>query len=346
MKRLILLVSEDRRFRWRPRQVLYKVRPIVTSAGRVLTDDYFDQLMTEYESEHGEDPMVIRDARGSLYLPHTGETIPLSTINVENYIRQKWQYNKIIVIEKEGFDDLLKDAGFAERHDCAIISSKGFSTRAIRDLIDKIAATDEPVTVFCVHDCDAPGTMIYQTLQEATKARPRRTIEVIDLGLNPKEAMELAAEGIVEIEPTHYKKRQPVGDHINVRDGEWLQNHRVELNAFTSRQLIDWLDKNMSKYPGKVIPPAAVLGERLRSDLHERVEQVITEQILVEGKRDERVARAMAELDPRLTDEAARLPDLVVAGLKKDARQHWTAIVATRAARLAEPRKRRRAPKE
>jgi DNA topoisomerase VI subunit A len=58
------------------------------------------------------------------------------------------------------------------------MSSKGFSTRACRDLIDKLAEHDEPVTVFCAHDADAYGTMIYQTLQEATRARGARKIRI------------------------------------------------------------------------------------------------------------------------------------------------------------------------
>jgi DNA topoisomerase VI subunit A len=44
------------------------------------------------------------------------------------------------------------------------MSSKGFSTRAARDLIDHLAEHDEPITVFAVTDADAYGSMIYQTL--------------------------------------------------------------------------------------------------------------------------------------------------------------------------------------
>ena len=66
------------------------------------------------------------------------------------------------------------------------MSSKGFSTRAARDLVDKLAEHDEPVTIFCVHDADASGTMIYQTFQEATKARGARKIKIVNLGLEGK----------------------------------------------------------------------------------------------------------------------------------------------------------------
>src|SRR4029077_17893624 len=87
-----------------------------------------------------------------------------------------------------------KDERWSEKHDCAIMSSKGFSTRAARDLIDKLAEHDEPVEVFCVHDADASGTMIFQTLQEATRARDARKIQIINLGLEPWEAGEMRLE--------------------------------------------------------------------------------------------------------------------------------------------------------
>jgi DNA topoisomerase VI subunit A len=61
----------------------------------------------------------------------------------------------VTYIEKEGFSEALKAAGWPERHDCALMSSKGFTTRAAKDLVDKLAEHDEPVTVFCVHDADA-----------------------------------------------------------------------------------------------------------------------------------------------------------------------------------------------
>ena len=75
-----------------------------------------------------------------------------------------------------------------------MLSSKGFSTRAARDLIDKLVEHDEPVAVFCAHDADSYGGMIYQTLQEATKARGARKIKIINFGLEPWEALEMGLE--------------------------------------------------------------------------------------------------------------------------------------------------------
>ena len=129
------------------------------------------------------------------------------------------------------------------------MSSKGFSTRAARDLVDKLAEHDEPVTVFCVHDADASGTMIYQTFQEATKARGARKIKIVNLGLEPWEAIEMGLE-VENVERD--ERRKPVADYVRERGRrrhdweEWLQTHRVELNAMTTPQFIEWLDGKMA----------------------------------------------------------------------------------------------------
>ena len=172
-------VSGDGEFRFNQRQLFYALRPIVKDElDQELKIGNFTAIITDYEDEHGEIPGMYREPRGSIYHPHRGETITLGTLMVEEYERPAWTFNKLVYIEKEGFSEALKDVRWGERHDCALMSSKGFTTRAARDLVDKLAEHDEPVTIFCVHDADAYGTMIYQTFQEATKARGARKIQI------------------------------------------------------------------------------------------------------------------------------------------------------------------------
>src|SRR4051812_20658451 len=201
---------------------------------------------------------MYREPRGSIYHPHRDQTITLGTLMVEEYDRPAWTFNKILYIEKEGFSEALKDIGWPERHDCAVMSSKGFSTRAARDLIDKLAEHDEPITVFCVHDADAYGTMIYQTLQDETTARAARKVTIINLGLEPGEAEEMG----LEVEAVEEADRhRPVAGYAREWK-QWLQTNRVELNAMTTPQLIQWLNGKMADYD-KLIPPAEVLEKEL-----------------------------------------------------------------------------------
>jgi hypothetical protein len=157
---VIAEVSGDGEFRFNARQLFYALRPIVMDAtGEELKIGNFTAIITDYEAEFGEIEGMYREPRGSITHPHRDETITLGTLMVEEYERPIWTFNKLLFIEKEGANEALKAVRWPERHDCAVMSSKGFSTRAARDLIDKLAEHDEPVEVFCAHDADASGTM-------------------------------------------------------------------------------------------------------------------------------------------------------------------------------------------
>ena len=101
----IRIVSDNRRYRFGWRQVFYRLRPIVMNElGKDLNWNYFSQtLVTEYEEVHGEESNAYRDPRGTFYHPHTGESVPLGTLQVEEYSRPKRLFNKILFVEKEGF---------------------------------------------------------------------------------------------------------------------------------------------------------------------------------------------------------------------------------------------------
>jgi hypothetical protein len=306
----IAAVSGEEGYRFNARQLFYFLRPIVMeTTGKELKIANFTGIIDDFEAETGEIELMYREPRGSITHPHRDETITLGTLMVEEYERPVWNFNKLVYIEKEGAQEALKQNRWMERHDCAVMSSKGFSTRAARDLIDKLVEHDEPVEVYCVHDADAPGTVIYQTLQEATKARGARKIKIINLGLEPWEAIAMG----LEVEILEEKERdKPVADYVRQRDDgddwvDWLQTHRVELNAMTTPQLIAWLDSKMAEFGGgKLIPPEDVLEDELAERIESRIRAEITERILREANIDARVAAAIAEIP---TPDGAQLAE-------------------------------------
>jgi hypothetical protein len=305
-------VSGDGEFRFNQRQLLYVLRPIVKDeTGKALSTQNFNTIITDYENEYGEIEGMYREPRGSIYHPHRGETIVLGTLTVEDYERPAWIFNKVVFIEKEGWVEALKAVRWPERHDCMLMSSKGFTTRAARDLVDKLAEHDEPVTMFCVHDADAFGTTIHQTFQEATKARGARKIRIVNLGLEPWEALALGLE-VEDVEAG--TRRKPVADYVrNGEEGDWelwLQTHRVELNAMTTPQFIAWLDGKMAGYD-KLIPPAEVLETELAERIEQKVRDAVTERILREANVDGQVAAAIAAIEsPDSTALAAGVKNL------------------------------------
>jgi hypothetical protein len=325
--------SGDGEFRFNERQIFYQLRPIVLEQTREpLSIGNFKSIITDYEDEHGEIAGMCREPRGSIYHPHRSETIPLGTLMVEEYGRPAWTFNKVVCVEKEGFSEALKDIGWPERHDCALMSSKGFTTRGARDLVDKLAEHDEPVTVFCVHDADAYGTMIYQTFQEATKARGARKITIVNLGLEPWEAI---ADGL-EIEVVkRTEKHKPVAQYVLERDDgeyweEWLQTHRVELNAMTTPQFIAWLDRKMAKHgDGKLVPPSDVVVDEFEERLEAEMRSIVTERILREANLEGQLAKALNKIK-RPTGPAliSGIKQLFKRSPEQEWRAHIEAVVA------------------
>jgi hypothetical protein len=139
--------------------------------------------------------------------------------------------------------------------------------------------------------------MIFQTLQEETMARGARKIEIINIGLEPWEAVAMGLE-VETLEEG--KQRKAVADYVDGHDGDWadwLQTHRVELNVMTTPQLIEWLDGKMAGH-GKLIPPEAVLQAELAERLEDGVRADLTERILREADLDVQVAAALAAIKP------------------------------------------------
>jgi len=182
--------------------------------------------------------------------------------------------------------------------------------------------------------------VIFQTLQEATKARGARKIEIINIGLEPWEAIEMG----LEVETVEEGKRhKPVADYVKAADEsgehgtapdgdsweEWLQTHRVELNAMTTPQFIEWLDRKMAAHGvGKLVPPASVLTAELEQRIEQKVRATLTERILREAGLDRQVVDALKKLK---TPSAAILAKGIRQSFKQRADREWRNHIETEA---------------
>jgi hypothetical protein len=294
---------------------------------------------------------VVFDARGHFTEPHTRLVVPLGTIDVRHYLGNvegptvtdgpitlavgdrdfptkgpEHRFSAIFFIEKEGFMPLFERIQLAERYDIAIMSTKGLSVTASRMLVDRLCARyDIPLLV--LRDFDKSGFSILGTLRRDTRRYEfEHRIEVIDLGLR----LEDVQTWRLEAEKVYYGKSSPEWNlrengatnaeiaflHDAGRSG-WNQHvgRRVELNAFTSANLITWIEGKL-KHLGikKLVPDPALLEtayrralqitlleqsvEEIAEEIHKRVEQA-----KVPGTLATEIRKALKKSPARSWDE-------------------------------------------
>jgi hypothetical protein len=320
----------------------------------MLDDQYFTQtLLPDYLAENPTQTSgwdVVFDARGHFEEPHTKLVVPLGTLDVRSYLRAISEhavndaklhvertyptmgalnrFGAILFVEKEGFMPLFRSARIAERYDLAIMSTKGLSVTASRTLVDRICH-DHRIPLLVLHDFDKSGFSIVGTLQRDTRRfQFRNEIEVIDLGLRLDDVRkwELEDEAVLygNSDPTdNLRENGATKEEIKfLCDGgvsTGYRGRRVELNAFTSADLIAWLEGKLKEYGvGKIVPEGESLEQAYRRAL---TASLFNRQV------DELLRKAREEA------AAAPLPDGLAkqlrTRLKRERARPWDEVLAT-----------------
>ena len=318
------------------RTLFYSVRPLVeVRAGRELAYEYFSQdLLVEYQVDHGPLEGLVREARGTLREPHTSIEVPLGTLEVANYQLPKCVFDKILYVEKEGLDPIWEGAHLAERYDMAIASGKGQPVEAVRELFARAEGRD--YKLFVLHDADAEGYGIAHTIAEATERMPNHSVEVVDLGLTVADAvsMGLGIEG--RIRERELPEWMP--DRLSETEREWFVGERivstkkkkwackrVELNALTAPALISYVEAGLAEAgaDAKIMPPRDVLAEEV-SEAHLRESSnhllAIASEILDIDGLAERVVEVTSEI---ATDPGGWITD----AYREDRSAYWRTAV-------------------
>lgn len=233
---------------------------------------------------------VVYDARGHLEEPHTEVRIDLGTLGVRKYVNgwsDKWQrdpsdepeikktfgakgpkhrYNYVLFVEKEGFDPLFKQVKLSDTYDIAIESTKGQTVTAARRLAEEYAKAG--VTILVLHDFDKSGLEIVDSYRNDTRRYQYGTRpNIIDIGLRIEDVM---AMDLMSEEVNNYRRgvdprikimevggTQAEADFL-VEGGDersgWY-GRRVELNAMTSKQMLDFLDRKFADLGVKKVIP-------------------------------------------------------------------------------------------
>ena len=325
------------------RQIMYAARPYILEAtGRSSFDDntFTQELLPEYQREHPEETKdwdVVYDERGHLSEPHTGVRIGIGTLAVRDYLDTaneksglgalelpdfefrfptkgpRHRYGGILFIEKEGFLPLLEAVKIADRYDLAPMSTKGMETTAGRWLVERLALLG--VRIFVCHDLDQSGLSIAAILSRDTKRyRFEHPPEIIDLGLRLPDVEEyaLASEPVVYKEGTdptgNLRLNGATEDEIRFLVGELHSDNcyhgrRVELNQFTSDQMVEWLEAKLRSHSvSKVIPDVRTLEQSWQRalELHHLEKQL--KKAMPEAQRAARTRRVPVDLPERIAE--------------------------------------------
>jgi DNA topoisomerase VI subunit A len=165
--------------------------------------------------EYDVDWDVVWDDRGHFIEPHTGHEIGLGTLNVRKYLRDirgpefievgfadatistrgpERCFGALLFIEKEGFMPLFEAVHLAEKYDLGIMSSKGMSVTAARQLADQICSRYK-IPILTLRDFDVAGFSIARTVRADTRRYSfRNQIKAIDLGLRLTDVQEMGLQ--------------------------------------------------------------------------------------------------------------------------------------------------------
>jgi hypothetical protein len=222
------------------------------------------------------------------------------------------KFSAALFVEKEGFLPLIWQSGICERFGLAVMSNKGVATTAGRELVNRLASAG--VKCLVLHDFDLTGFTIVKNFQERTKRYEQaggQAAHIIDLGLRLSDVRALNLEQHQE-PVTHDLKSHPcsgIPDYIMTREErtfvggamsiedltgdadkptkrregqvkrEWRGN-RVELNALTSAQFIEWL---VAKLVELGIEPPPISAEVLQQAV-DRATELAHAQALLDAR--------------------------------------------------------------
>ncbi len=185
---------------------------------------------------------------------------------------------------------------------------------ASRELLEGLHALG--IKLLALHDFDKAGFSIFGTMQKDTRrysfAKP---IKVIDLGLRLDDIEDLEIDDDL-IEAANYKGTRAAARLNLLENGatleeiEFLLDSRIELNALTSDELVEFTERKLKQYGvKKLVPDNTVLADAYRRTA--RQEEI---QKLIEAEaaklRDKPSGPVPADLRKRVEDMLSADPTL------------------------------------
>jgi hypothetical protein len=328
------------------RQVMYCARDYIQrKTGKPLQSDYFTQhLLPDYIKEHGcHHWRTGYDPRGHLIEPHGGNVVNLGTDEVRRYLKgnhdprhieatftganidfhgPEGNFGALLFIEKEGFGPLLREANIADRFDIATLSTKGMSVTAARELADEICFKFD-IPLLILRDFDKTGFSISGTLQRDTcRYEFRNVITVIELGLSLDDVKDLGLIEQFEHQVVHKARKSIMienlrengasEEEIEFMFADWERDkclRRVELNALTSPQMVEFIERKLKEnHIEKIVPSEESLAEAYRLFTRNAKVQEVIDEAIEEIDDEEDETEIPVDLEKRVRDYLVKHP--------------------------------------
>lgn len=289
------------------RQIWYKLReiaPLVES--KTTYSDFSQKIVSEWidANPEFEDKVNFSD-RGNFYVD--GSQVGLGTANVRGFINSlgrasntfdcyggmsssihiednfnlEYKYDKVLYIEKTGFDAIFKAEKIGEKYNMIIVSGQGFSTRAAKTLLYELYKRG--LKLYCLHDLDISGIFIFNSFMN-TNIKFKYEIPIEDLGVTLEDVKRYGiVPELVDIKEEDEKKLKSLSYEYRkfFDDGDMYK--RVELNAFTTEQMLEILDRKLSAINNL---PTINLEESLNID-HNAIKQTAFMHVIADKYKDQ-----------------------------------------------------------
>jgi DNA topoisomerase VI subunit A len=154
----------------------------------------------------------------------------------------RYRYDKVLYIEKTGFNEIFQVEGVQEKYNMLIVSGQGYASRSARQLLYDLQ--QKGLKIYCMHDLDVAGMTIFDSVGRAND-KFKYDIEIEDLGITPSDAARynITPEKVKEADETRLEGFSAY-HQVFFRNADGY-SRRVELNAFTTEELLQIIDDKL-----------------------------------------------------------------------------------------------------
>jgi hypothetical protein len=188
------------------------------------------------------------------------------------------------------------------------------SVTASRKLLDELSPHVE--RIFVLHDFDRAGFSICGTLGSNSRRylfSNDVTNQLVDIGLRLGDVGDLQSEPVPYVSDHEWRQRAATLRRHGAmpQETEFLRHRRVELNAMTSRQLVDFIEWSFAEHGvKKVLPDDDIIELHARRVIEHQLTERATAKIAQEIAEQVKSAELPLDLRRRLSAMLAEHPEL------------------------------------